>query len=283
MQRKVLAAMTELGFTKSESKVYTALLKKQPATGYELAASSGVPRSAIYNILKKLEVGGLINAIQDKPARYVPLPPENLCELLQGRFDNTLNDLKLSLENLVTPAERSVLWQFQDYRTILDHARQIISQAKTQILLSIWESEAEALAPALFEAWKSGVHVTTFSFTKLPDLPGTTLSYGISQNELERHWPHKLVLVADKSVVLVGHTKSDGPSHAVAAREEALVEIAQSNIIMDVTLYGQRCNVDTESIMKGLLESMAPLDELMSRAAPTHKLSKTRHKRKSQT
>ncbi|MBT6434877.1 MAG: TrmB family transcriptional regulator, partial [Deltaproteobacteria bacterium] len=46
MERKVLSAMTELGFTKSESKVYTALLKKQPATGYELAASSGVPRSA---------------------------------------------------------------------------------------------------------------------------------------------------------------------------------------------------------------------------------------------
>ena len=63
MERKVLSAMTELGFTKSESKVYTALLKKQPATGYELAASSGVPRSAIYNILKKLESGGLINAI----------------------------------------------------------------------------------------------------------------------------------------------------------------------------------------------------------------------------
>ena len=108
MERKELSAMTELGFTKSESKVNTALLKKQPATGYELAASSGVPRSAIYNILKKLESGGLINAIQDKPARYVPLPPEHLCELLKGRFDTTLEDLKRSLDSLVDPVERSV-------------------------------------------------------------------------------------------------------------------------------------------------------------------------------
>ena len=73
MERKVLSAMTELGFTKSESKVYTALLKKQQRL-YELAASSGVPRSAIYNILKKLESGGLINAIQDKPARCAVAP-----------------------------------------------------------------------------------------------------------------------------------------------------------------------------------------------------------------
>ena len=122
MERKVLSAMTELGFTKSESKVYTALLKKQPATGYELAASSGVPRSAIYNILKKLESGGLINAIQDKPARYVPLPPEHLCELLKGRFDTTLRIsnvlstvswIRSSALSLATPRLPS----------ILDHAR----------------------------------------------------------------------------------------------------------------------------------------------------------------
>ncbi|MBT6178979.1 MAG: TrmB family transcriptional regulator [Deltaproteobacteria bacterium] len=280
MERKVLSAMTELGFTKSESKVYTALLKKQPATGYELAASSGVPRSAIYNILKKLEGGGLINAIQDKPARYVPLPPEHLCELLKGRFDTTLEDLKHSLESLVDPVERSVLWQLQDYRAILDHARQIISQAKSKVVISMWNQEAQALESTLTESWQRGVHITTFSFTDLPKLPGTVLSYGIPEPELEEHWPHKLVLIADDSVVLIGHTNLEGPCHAVAAREEALVEMAQSNVIMDLTLFGQRFEVDTESMMKGLLEKMAPLDELIERGNPFHHIAKIRRKKK---
>ena len=114
----------------------------------------------------------------------------------------------------------------------------------------------------------------------MPKLPGSVLSYGIPEAELEEHWPHKLVLIADDSVVLVGHTNAEGPCHGVAAREESLVEMAQSNIVMDLTLFGQRFDVDTESVMKELLEKMAPLDELIERGNPSHHIAKVRRKKK---
>ncbi|MCA9614150.1 MAG: helix-turn-helix domain-containing protein, partial [Myxococcales bacterium] len=78
IEDKVVEAMRALGFNATDAKTYLALLKEHPATGYELATRSGVPRSAIYNVLKRLQSLGLINIVADKPARYVPLPPEKL-------------------------------------------------------------------------------------------------------------------------------------------------------------------------------------------------------------
>jgi hypothetical protein len=51
---------------------------------------------------------------------------------------------------------------------------------------------------------------------------------------------------------------------------------------MDLTLLGQRCDVETEVMMKGLLEKMAPLDGLIERGNAFHHIAKMRHqKRKS--
>ena len=74
--------MQELGFTASEGKIYLSLLQKPGATGYEVAATSGVPRSAIYNVLKKLEALGLVNASPGKPTKWMPLPTDRLFQLM---------------------------------------------------------------------------------------------------------------------------------------------------------------------------------------------------------
>ena len=55
IEGRVVAALKPFGFTATDSRIYLALLRQHPATGYEVAASSGVPRSAIYATLKRLE------------------------------------------------------------------------------------------------------------------------------------------------------------------------------------------------------------------------------------
>ena len=73
VEKRVIESMQELGFTASEGKIYLSLLQKPGATGYEVAATSGVPRSAIYNVLKKLEALGLVNASPGKPTKWLYL------------------------------------------------------------------------------------------------------------------------------------------------------------------------------------------------------------------
>ena len=60
MEAILISQLSEFGFTQNEAKAYLTLLQHHPATGYEVSQYSGVPRSAIYNILRKLELGGIV-------------------------------------------------------------------------------------------------------------------------------------------------------------------------------------------------------------------------------
>jgi sugar-specific transcriptional regulator TrmB len=68
----------DVGFTEYEAKAYVALLRLGPATGYQVAKESGVPRSMVYEILNKLVARGAV-APQSfaEMVRYASVPPDN--------------------------------------------------------------------------------------------------------------------------------------------------------------------------------------------------------------
>jgi sugar-specific transcriptional regulator TrmB len=110
---KIEQKFKELGFTSYEAKAYLALLRQNPVTRYELSKNSGVPRSAIYDIIRKLENMGAVNAMYTKPEKYVPLPPEQLLELLGRQFSERIEEAKQSLEKFNTEIEPGIcgiLW-----------------------------------------------------------------------------------------------------------------------------------------------------------------------------
>jgi sugar-specific transcriptional regulator TrmB len=51
----IVTSLQNLGFTSYEAKVYVALIRNETATVSTLHDDSGVPNSAIYGALKKLE------------------------------------------------------------------------------------------------------------------------------------------------------------------------------------------------------------------------------------
>ena len=53
----VIESLKELGFNSYEAKVYVALLKKYPATGYEVSKLANIPQSRTYDTLKVLVLG----------------------------------------------------------------------------------------------------------------------------------------------------------------------------------------------------------------------------------
>ena len=262
MEKRVIESMQELGFTSSEAKIYLSLLKKPGSTGYEVAAGSGVPRSAIYNVLKRLEGVGLVNSSPGKPTKWTPIPADRLYELMEGRFTSSLDSLRKSLKKVVSPVDSSFLWQIQGYQPMLDHAQSLIAKSKDLIVASLWKSEAELLTSSFEKAAASGVEVVLFSFTPLPEL-GTTFSYGIPEEELETHWPHKMILVSDNQWALIGHTTQSPENRGVLTRDEAIVEVATNNLVLDITLFGQRNNQDTSHVVSRLLTRMAPLADLL--------------------
>ena len=267
VEERVVAAMKELGFTATDAKAYVALVKHHPATGYELAARSGVPRSAVYNVLKRLEALGLVNAVQEKPAKYRPLPPEHLMGLIESRFARTLQDLRESLESLSAPSVAAVTWTAQGYDAMLDQARSLIGSATESIYASLWRREADRLAPALRAAVDRGVESILFSFNSLPPDTGRPLTYDIEAHHLEEYWPHKIILVIDSTRALIGGAEETEDNRVVVTEEPALVEMAISNLVLDITPLGQRRTIDTAEVVSSLTRHLAPVDELL-RAQP---------------
>ncbi len=267
LETRVVGAMKTLGFNATDARAYLALLKQHPATGYELATRSGVPRSAVYNVLKRLQALGLINAVQEKPARYVPLPPERLYALLETRFSRSLDALKEELVALEKPPAGGVTWTVEGYDAMLEQAEHLISEAKTRVVASLWGREAERLSKALEAAVARGVQVVLFSFTPLPAI-GRTVSYGLDETELAEHWEHRIILLRDRDQLLVGRAEHNEDNRAVVTDEVSLIEMAVSNLVLDLTLYGERQDEDVAELVTSLTDWLAPVEKLLRAKTP---------------
>ncbi len=262
----IIEGMRRLGFTSSDARAYAALLDTHPATGYELAARSGVPRSAIYGVLRGLAAAGIVNEVAQKPARYVPLPPERLLESLSLRFERDLGRLREGLERLGGSVDEPATWSVQGYAAMVDQATALIRSAERSVHVSLWAREGAALAGALGAARDRGVDVILFSFNTLPTGLGEAFCYGIAEAELEPHWRHRILLVADHERLLVGAADRSERSRAVITEDPALVEMAVNNLVLDVTLLGERTGTDVGPAVARLTAQLAPIEELVERS-----------------
>ena len=266
-QARVVELMRELQFTSTETRLYLALLSQSPATGYELSTHSGVPRSAIYSTLKKMESRGVVILVQQQPARYAPLPPEQLCERLQQRYSSSIEELKRGFASMPMNRKAAALRQVHGLEDVLNEACTQINEATRSVHISLWNREASAVLPALENAKGRGVDVRIFGFTELPKTKLDVYSCGISEPQLEAYWPHRLLLLVDREVLLVGELNDPETAYGVVTKEPAIVGMGANNLILDLTLFGQRFNIDVSKAVVGLQDKLAPIDALLAEAS----------------
>lgn len=257
--------MQEMGFTAYEAKTYVTLLQHNPATGYEISAKSEVPRSAIYDVLKRLESTGIVNAVHAKPRRYIPLPPEQLLTMLQEKFRNNIDSLRAGLDEFDTEPEYSDLWHIQGYDNMLRKAGELIQSAEREVYLSVWATEQQRLKEALSDAGRRELELVTFSFTTVPVQVGTIFSYGLAEEELEKIWSRKIVLIVDKEEVLMGEASRQGAKSVVWTHNPAIVTIALNHIVLDITLFAQRYEISVDETLNRMMNGGGKeLDQLLA-------------------
>jgi sugar-specific transcriptional regulator TrmB len=263
---EILDSLQELGFSTNEARAYKGLLVESPATGYEIAQRAGIPRSAIYAVLKRLEDDGLVARVEETPARYAPLPPTDLLGVLRRRFEGSLTNLDGSLRRLRPPPPPVDLWNVTGYDEVMERAVSLINQAERYIFCSTWRREGARLRPALEAAAKRRVKIIAFSFCALDEMPGKVYSYGLDETDLEAFWKHKIILVVDHQRTLMGGAEPQD-SEAVVTGHPAITEVALNNIALDVTLLGQRQKLDTTASMVEMLgDRLGSLDPLFSKS-----------------
>ncbi|RMH66247.1 MAG: TrmB family transcriptional regulator [Calditrichaeota bacterium] len=259
--------MKKLGFTMYEAKAYISLLQHNPATRYELSKQSGVPRSAIYDVIRKLENIGAVNGTYTEPQKYMPLPPDQLFDLLERQFKERVDDVRKAMKHFETSVEPGHLWNIVGYENMIHKAREMIERARTSIYLSVWQREADQLKNELKAAIDRGVTIIAFSFTSI-DLPTECkYSYGLDQKELEGFWDHKIILVVDQNELLMGEADARMSKKTTWTHNRAIVDIATNHIILDITLFGMRNNIDVSKTVSAMQAATSDhLQELLARS-----------------
>lgn len=100
MDESKLTPFVDLGLTRYEASAYLALIRRNRATGAEVARLAELPRQRIYDVLDSLAARGLITVQPGRPARFTARPPQEAIDVL-------LREHRLRLDRLELDAART--------------------------------------------------------------------------------------------------------------------------------------------------------------------------------
>jgi sugar-specific transcriptional regulator TrmB len=86
IHEKYVQALTDLGLTHTQAKVYVALLQLKKANARKLQNLTNIARQDVYITLSELRGKDLVEKVIAKPTQYIPVPSkEAISILLQKR------------------------------------------------------------------------------------------------------------------------------------------------------------------------------------------------------
>ncbi|MGE5629341.1 MAG: TrmB family transcriptional regulator [Solirubrobacterales bacterium] len=207
---EILSELQKIGFTSYEAKIYTALLKHNPATGYEISRISSVPQAKVYENILRLVNQGVVLSIGNDPVKYVPIPPEELLQKVNIEFDNTINKLKKSLPSVKIEENANYAWNIKGYYFTMEKAARMIKNAKKSIIISIWDEDAMYIYNEFIDASARGVklNVLIHGNNKIQGIQN--IYYYGADKDIEQMLGSRLItLVIDEKEALTGQISEE--------------------------------------------------------------------------
>ncbi len=232
----LIEKLKELGFNTYEAKVYLALLKHHPATGYEISKESGVPQARAYDTLKALETSNVVAAVGSKPVTYTPISPEELLDRWEKSFKGSMEYLREALPSLSTETVEPVL-NLRGVESIFKHAIEMIHNAQRSVFMELWGDDAARFYPVLLEAQARGVELRIVGYNECA-LEGIHVFQHQSGRDIESSMGGRwLILSTDENVGMVGCISSEERSpQAVLTRNAGIVIIIKELVVHDIYL-----------------------------------------------
>ena len=202
----LIERLAAIGFTEYEAKVYVALQRCSPATGYQISKESGVPRSTIYEVLGKLTTrGAVVTQSFGDAVRYAPVPPDLLLDRMRHEFEDTLDHLADGFKQIVTtPDVPGQAWSVTGRDNVLSYARQMIERARKEVIVLVGDDDQlDELLTWLQQAKAHKVALKVISPVPYDagDIPVMVHPHG---TQLRHALGHGLTLVVDGREALMG-------------------------------------------------------------------------------
>ncbi len=228
--------LTDLGFNTYEAKVYIALLKKHPATGYEVSKESGVPQARAYDTLKTLETRGVVMANAGKPVTYLPISPEELLNRWERSFKTSIDFLRESLPNMTNETVEPIL-NLRGKGAVIKRVEEMIAHAKKSIFIEIWKQDAQRFGPALREAAGRGIDIKVVGYNGVDFDFGQVYQHALSSDIEDTLGGRWLIMSVDDHEGLVGNLRTgEKIPKAVYTRNQGIVFVIKELVVHDIFL-----------------------------------------------
>jgi sugar-specific transcriptional regulator TrmB len=203
-------ALTEIGFSDLEARIYCELLMIAPATGYRLAQATGKAAANVYQALSSLEGKGAVAVDEGEVKSFRPVAPTELLAALHIRFSERQAAARAALEPLERPVQSDRVVQIKNPTQALTRARAMIESSREVVLFDLFPDQLAQLAPDLCRASGRGVQVAGITYSS--ECPADLICVQSPYRERAvENWPgSQMTLVTDAREFLVALFSTDG-------------------------------------------------------------------------
>ena len=149
-----ISTLKGIGLTMYEAQAYVTLTSLIQGSADEVSKNSGIPRSKIYDVLKKLNEKDFIEVEGGRPLTYIAKSPVEVLsrekENITSQIDDTITRLTNIYENGMSQVQAPI-WRIYGVEKIINQEVEIIKRAKNTVNMRIgflFEGEGEALIDA---------------------------------------------------------------------------------------------------------------------------------------
>lgn len=227
--------LTQLGFSTYEAKAYLALLKKNPAIGYEVSKNAKIPTSKIYETLTSLKNKGIVLSSASEPILYSPIDPDVLLERIQKEFDGKVECLNGLLKKVTAIPDIDITWNLSGRQIVMEKIMAVIQCAEKELLVSLWPEEAKFVREQLISAENRGVRVITGIFGAYN--PGCTCTVNLEtcgDSSKKRLGKRLNVVAGDSKEVVISEMGTEEDTFGIWTTTPCVVLTAKEYIKHDI-------------------------------------------------
>ncbi len=231
----LIERLREIGLGDYEARLYVALVRRHPATGYELAQTSGVPSSKVYEVLRRLQDKDLVFVTEGGRTRgYIPVDPEEFVEQYSSRMTRTLEGLRDELGALGGDEQVGYVWNISGRDALLERAGRAIERAEATIILSAWDDELAELTDALTAARARKVRTAVIVYGALEPTASAVYRHPIRDTIYDEKGGRGLSLCTDSRAALVGLVAKNGSASGAWSRNHGFVTALEDYLKHDI-------------------------------------------------
>lgn len=231
--------LKEIGFNSYEAKVYIALLKKYPATGYEVSKLANIPQARTYDTLKVLEEKNVVAASNSKPVSYTPIKPKQILTSYQKKMNSTINYLEKHLPEVKDNYNEPII-TITGRQNIHNKILEIIQNAKREIYMEVWSQDYKIFEQELLNAYNRNVEIRIVGYDNFRSNFGLVFEHAFAK-DIEMSLGGRMVIIAvDDNEGIVGKVSSfkneAEDMNIIYTQNQSIVFIIKEFIVHDMYL-----------------------------------------------